>query len=58
MSSEPVSHDTDHGGWTVSTHATIGRILTATRDIKPWETVISDTALIIGPKVMIWSKLV
>ena len=37
--------------WQVSEDAKIGRILTATRDIKPFEIVIDDTALIYGPKV-------
>ena len=42
-------HETS--SWTVSQDDQIGRILTSTRDIKPFEIVIDDTALIFGPKV-------
>ena len=38
--------------WTVSQDQNIGRILTASRDIKSWELVIQDSALVAGPKVL------
>ena len=37
--------------WKVSQAKDIGRILTSSRDIKSWELVIQDTALVAGPKV-------
>ena len=37
--------------WQVSRHPTIGRVVTAARDIKWWEVVMQDTALVSGPKV-------
>ena len=35
--------------WKVSTIPTIGKVLVATRDIRPWENVLEDTALITTP---------
>ena len=37
--------------WHVSHRQDIGRVLSATRNIKSWELVIKDTALVVGPKV-------
>ena len=37
--------------WRVSQDKDIGRFLTSSRDIKSWELVIQDTALVAGPKV-------
>ena len=37
--------------WKVSQDKDIGRILTSSRDLKTWELVIQDTALVAGPKV-------
>ena len=37
--------------WKVTQDKDIGRILTSSRDIKTWELVIQDTALVAGPKV-------
>jgi len=50
LSSDKIE-DCDNSSWQVSTDDKIGRILTATRDINPWEIVITDKALILGPKV-------
>ena len=35
--------------WKVSTLPTIGKVLLAARDIKPWEKVLEDTALVTAP---------
>ena len=35
--------------WKVSTLPNIGKVLLATRDIKPWEKVLEDTALVTAP---------